>query len=249
MRRHLALMATAVVLATGPLACSAEGPGEGTTPTGEGSVTTTSATGEGVGGSTTAPDGPGERTAEPEAIVASLAPTEDDLEAGEQLVLRAQGDEVDSQVTLDYCGLAYPSEASRLARRQLTIGDDEDLVASVEVVLYEGGADVALDELRAGIDDCPDDEFVDPDIEDQAPLIWDEVPVPQDELGDLAEPRVAVTITVTPEEGEPLTQTGIWQVRGDALIGTYAPDLDRALAFAAASNERLQAANPADLGL
>lgn len=248
MRRQLVLMATTVVLATGAAACSATGSGEGPTPTSAGSATTTSAA-DGGGATTTEPDGPVERTAEPDAIVASLAPTEDDLEAGEQLTLRERGDEVDDQVTLDYCGLDYASESSRLARRQLSIISDEEVAASVEVVLYEGGADVALDELRDAIDQCPEDEFVNPVIEGQAPLIWDDEPLPDDDLGDLAEDRVAVTLTVTPEEGDPQVMTAIWQVRGDAMIGTYAADPDRALALAAAGNERLEAATPADLGL
>lgn len=253
MRRKLVLVAMATVLAAGSVACTSSAGSDAdpaptstsASPTGA-SSTTTAETSTTTIGSTD----PAERTAEPEDIVASLTPTDDDIQDGEQVELREQGDAVDGQVTLDYCSHDFRSESSRIARRQVNIGGPEgEPTGSVEAVLYDGGAGSAIDEVRAAIADCPQDELVDPVIEGQPPYVWDAVAIPESELGELAEDHVAVTVTVTPEEGGPLTQTGIWQVRGDALIATYAPDEARAIALAAAGNARLQAAAPADLGL
>ena len=249
MQRRLVLVA----LATAMVGCSSGGgsdadPAATTTPAAAAAAAAADSTSGSTSGSTAAPEG---RTSEPDDIVAALVPTDDDLDDGEQVRLREGGGEVDGQVTLDYCGYQFVSESSRSARLQVNVeGPEGDPVASVEAVLYAGGADVALNEVRAAIEDCPDDELVESTVAGVPALRYADTPIPEDQLGDLAEDHVAVTVTATPEDrrpGDPDRGLPAPQRRPGGHLRTRRSEGPRELAASAA--QRLAAANPGDLGL
>jgi hypothetical protein len=71
------------------------------------------------------------------------------------------GDDVDGQVTLDFCDARYPSEALRTARNQVAVHDDDEprsyaIVLSMEAVMYRDAAatEQAFRELRAARLSC-----------------------------------------------------------------------------------------------
>ena len=74
------------------------------------------------------------------------------------------GDQVAGQVTLDFCGFDFTSEANRLARRQVVIKFPHagKVGYSNEVVAYdtEAHAAAALEEVRASVTTCPPYRFM-----------------------------------------------------------------------------------------
>src|SRR5690606_8670106 len=99
---------------------------------------------------------PASGEADPQQLVEALAMAEGDLLEGESAELREQGAQVVNQVTLDYCGFTFTTEKQRLARHQVNVYLDEDLAGSNEAVLYAPGqAEVAMDEVRQAISECP----------------------------------------------------------------------------------------------
>ena len=76
-------------------------------------------------------------------------------------------------------------------------------------------------------------------------------PLSRDVLGrllDVADDHVAVDITITTAHGKVVETSSIYQRRGDVLIGSYSPDLDRAVALANSAGRRLAAAPAEQVG-
>jgi hypothetical protein len=74
------------------------------------------------------------------------------------------GDQVAGQVTLDFCGFDFTSEANRVARRQVVImlPHAGKVAYSNEVVAYDNDAHAAaaLEEVRSSVTTCPPHRFM-----------------------------------------------------------------------------------------
>lgn len=163
-----------------------------------------------------------------------------DLEPGQRAQLREFGDQVEDQVTLDYCGFSFASEAKRTARRQINVYAGDESIASNEAVLYEpGGAEQAMAEMRKAISTCPKDELADSNVAGVPDMTWSATPLDPTRLDGLTDDHIGVVITVKTEDGESQQQTMIFQRRGDLLVGSYGPDPDRTVALATAIGARI----------
>ena len=158
-----------------------------------------------------------------------------DLPEGVTFELIPGGDEVAGQVTLDMCGVEFPSEALRVARHQRIARDSADeLIINNENVRYRD-ADAAaqgLAELRAAIAQCDPDAFIESTVSGVPPLKYRIQEIAPDRLSSLSADRVAITADVTSQEGETVTYTLIYQRRGALLVGTFSGSADRVLPYA-----------------
>lgn len=185
---------------------------------------------------------------DPGELVEGIAIADDDLLDGETHQLREQGAQVVNQVTLDYCGYTFTTEAERLSRHQVNVYRGEEYVASNEAVLYApGSAEDAMNQVRQAISECPPGVAVPSVIADVPDLIYAAEPIPADQLGGLTEDHIAVDVTASTPDGESQSVTLIYQRRGDVLVGSYG-DHDRALQLADAVAQRLAAAPASDVG-
>jgi hypothetical protein len=182
-------------------------------------------------------------------VLDALVISESELRDGEALQQREDGKGADGYVTLDYCGYTFESEGERTDRRQVDVVDDSgDQVGSSEAVSYgSGGAERAVAEMRAAIEQCPPDEYADSTVEGVPRLKFRAEPVPEDQLTGVADDRVAAEVTYTDESGKTDATTLIYQRRGDVMIASYSDDPDRAIALAVAAGKRLADADPEDL--
>jgi len=92
-----------------------------------------------------------------QVILASAGLTSTDFATGYTMSLVKDGDSL-TVPTLEFCGASFPSESTRVARRQVVLLDptQQPMGASSEVVLYRTAADAAaaLDQLRAAASSC-----------------------------------------------------------------------------------------------
>lgn len=181
------------------------------------------------------------------AFLAGLGIGDGELRDGEQAALIDYGDQVDGQITLDFCGATFRTERERVARNQTAISDaDGQWAGASEVVRYEPGrAAAALDEVRDAIASCDPDQPADSNVDGVPTAYWTSTPIDDDLLPDVVEDHVAVDVTITAEDGTSQRSAFIYQRRGDLLVGTYATATDRAAELANAVGRRLAAA-PAD---
>ncbi|HET7690619.1 MAG TPA: hypothetical protein VFK41_09585 [Nocardioidaceae bacterium] len=155
--------------------------------------------------------------------VETVVVTTQDLPRGVEVELIPQGDVVEGQTTLDECGQEFPSEADRVARRQVTIaypGDDGSY--SHEVVAYGTNeqALAALHEWRAAVRSCPEDRFVAP-REPGFPPVRTQL-LELHAMSVLAVPDNSVARQVlTTEKGESVHVAAIYQRYGRVLSASY----------------------------
>jgi hypothetical protein len=192
-----------------------------------------------------ASDGPTAAAEGPASLLAGLVIADDDVRDGETAADRERGTEVDTQVTLDYCGVQFPSEALRTGRHQIDITDATgEIVGSNEAVSYEpGGARQAVDEMRGAFIDCPEGAFIESTVEGVPPISFDAFPLMEDDMPDVAADHVGARVTYTEEGGEPAVTYFAFQRRGDVMIASYSNDEARVLELANAAGRRLAAAD------
>lgn len=92
------------------------------------------------------------------AALPTLSVKQEDVPPEFVVSLWPNGDRVEGEVTLNMCSAEYPSEALRIARRQVAVGDRQDrLVMSTEAVAYQTPAATAqaFAELKAAQANCP----------------------------------------------------------------------------------------------
>ncbi len=150
-----------------------------------------------------------------------LAPAQ--IGAGYTGTLIPGGTQVQGQVTLDFCGLTYPSEVLRVARLQVRYTNaSAPFEASNEVVTYTpGGAEQALRELGHAVATCPTGRVARNAVGTVAA---------SRKLRRLTDPRllpgsVAILDDETATVAGKVTTVGtvaVYQVRGRVLSGVYA---------------------------
>jgi len=94
------------------------------------------------------------------AALPFLSVKQDDVPPEFIVTLWPNGDRVEGEVTLNMCSAEYPSEALRIARRQVAVFDQQQrLVLSTEAVAYQTPAATAqaFEELRLAQTNCPRD--------------------------------------------------------------------------------------------
>lgn len=173
--------------------------------------------------------------------------TRGDLPRGYGPNVMQAGDVVDGQVSLDLCGADFPSEARRRARHQVGFEQVERarLVTSETVVYAPGGAAQAMAELRAARRSCTGDP-TESLIDGVPAMAWQLTDVP---LRPGWQPdTLALVVRGTPDGGNTLSATVIYQRRGD-LISVLAlhetPASDRLVAaLGDILSERLERASP-----
>jgi hypothetical protein len=142
--------------------------------------------------------------------------------AGYQLLRFKQGNVVAGQVTLDLCGLSFPSERLRLARRQVAYLHHGKVVQlSNEVVRYKrGGAQQALRELRSAAARCPRGPVSGP-VRGVGPITYRLTRFTNGRL--LREHLALLVHGVGKIDGRHVDTTvlHVFQVRGDVLSGIY----------------------------
>jgi hypothetical protein len=231
-RRCLALV---VVVVLSVAACSADGSSDAGSPAADRASTTDRV-------ATTGPDRDEPETATDQDLADELQPDAAELGAGEQVEPFPSGGQVEGQVSLDYCGFTFRTEELRTGRRQVSIVDGAGQSAgSVEVIVYRpGAAAAAMTEMRRAIEQCPD-ELVPSVVKGVPPLRYVATPLPDPEVISLASDRIAISVTATPEAGEALHRTLVFQRRGRIIIAAYADDDPTALAHARSAAKRLAA--------
>ena len=190
------------------------------------------------------------RTSKAERVVAGLAIGAHDVGTGERAEDYPGGRQVIGQVTLDYCGFPFPSEAKRTARRQVAIRDSENMwLGSNEVVDYrEDGARQAVDEMRTAFIKCPSGKEADSHVGGVPNAAYASFPLDEASLPDVAADHVAARVTETAAGKQPSVRYLILQRRGEVMIGSYGVTAKMALALANAAGRRLAAADAADVG-
>ena len=136
-----------------------------------------------------------------------------------------QGDQVDSQVTLDLCGQQFASEDLRTDRLQYGYARRKsDVWMSNEVVRYQpGGAQQALNELRTAARDCPKRAMIGP-VAGSVPTRYRVRRINDSRL--LPDSLALLVRETGVADGKSFDDTGVlvYQVRGDLLSGVYAFD-------------------------
>lgn len=96
-------------------------------------------------------------SATPEQITQKVALATQDFSDGTTVKLLDDGNVVTGQVTLDYCGYTFTTEAHRVARQQVVLTMPDGREFSNEVVAYDSAAEAAkaLNEVRASASGCP----------------------------------------------------------------------------------------------
>lgn len=193
---------------------------------------------------------PSPRDPDPASLLQRLVIGDDDLRPGERTDIIDGGTDADFEVTLDYCGAAFPSEGHRVARRQQGIADDTNPnIASNEAVLYEPDyAEQALAEIERAVAECPPDKLAESDVVGTPALRTSSRPIPEDQLTSVVADHLAIVETATPENGPELTLAAIFQRRGRVLIISYSPDPARAVALANSAGKRLADSPAEELG-
>ena len=101
----------------------------------------------------------------PSVLVNRVALNPTDFPPRTKVKLYKGGDQVAGQVTLDFCGFDFRSEANRVARRQVGILFPHawKVLYSNEVVAYDSDAHAAaaLEEVRSSVKACPSSRFMD----------------------------------------------------------------------------------------
>jgi hypothetical protein len=157
-----------------------------------------------------------------DTVLALTVPVER-ISSGWLAKLTPGGDTV-SVSTLDLCGVDYPSEAKRTARRQMVYGaSSDDMPVSTEVVTYrDGGAAQAMTELQSAIDHCPGGLVQEKDLHGgmakyhvSKMLVTSAKWLPG---------TIAVVVTIDhPDDGTSYTDGEIVQIRGNVLSIVYGP--------------------------
>jgi hypothetical protein len=171
------------------------------------------------------------------------------LPEGLRFELLPGGDEITGQVTLDMCGVVFPSEGLRLARYQRAARKpDGESVINNENVIYRtaGDATQALNELRAAISGCNQDEFIPSTVQGVPPLRYRLQPIAPNLLTALAGDHVAVTAEVSSQQGETRQYALIYQRRGAILVGTFGRTAEEVLPYAQQAGEALASVSAAD---
>lgn len=156
MKRRAASAAVVAVLGLAGCTSSPPSPSSSSTPTTSPSGSSTPSTEAPTPSASPAPTSSISSAAQ---LVEQVVLTTDDVGDGYQVKLIPGGDQVVGQVTLDYCGFTFTSEAHRVARRQVevltTAGDPTGI--SNEVVAYDTAADAAkaMAEFRNAVKTCP----------------------------------------------------------------------------------------------
>ena len=112
-------------------------------------------------GSATAPSAisaPATRAPSAEQVTNKVALVTKDFTDGTKVKLLGGGNIVKDEVTLDYCGYTFTTEAHRIARQQVVLTTpDGKTEYSNEVVKYDNAAEAAkaLNEVRSSAAHCP----------------------------------------------------------------------------------------------
>lgn len=183
-----------------------------------------------------------------DVVLQAMMPSGADLATGERSALREEGDLVENNVTLDYCGVVYASETARLARRQEMIYDADGAIrASVEAVFYRsGGAVLAIEEVRGAVASCPE-EPRQATVVGVPDMTYRSTPLDPALLSGLVDDHLAIAIAATPEDGPVQNMVSVYQRRGDVLVITYGEEIEPTVDLATAVGARLAGAAEADL--
>ena len=110
----------------------------------------------------------------PVALVKQVVLRPADFPPRTKVKLYPAGDQVAGQVTLDFCGFHFTSEANRLARRQVAVLFPKagKVSYSNEVVAYDTDAHAAaaLQELRQSVTTCPPYRFMGSTVKGVPPI-------------------------------------------------------------------------------
>jgi hypothetical protein len=186
---------------------------------------TTSATSSPAASSSPSASATGSAATTPAALVEQVVLAAGDVATGYAVKLIPGGDRVAGQVTLDYCGYRYASEAHRVARRQVAVYTSSgDMVgASNEVVAYDTPAHAAeaLAEFTAAVKRCPRNVFAKGTVSGQPPIRYDKGTLSTSTQ--LPLPGNAVVMITETAKGIPghLYNVYIMQVRGTVLDAVY----------------------------
>lgn len=135
--------------------------------------------------------------------------------------LNPGGDEVAGQVSLDLCYGDFPSEALRVARHQVSVGDQSGAWVSSEAILYDSPAEAeqAMGELRRAQRDCPEGPV---DSGDGESVTWRFAAAPDtawpQEPG-IARQAYAFTVSAS---GQSWQGTATYLQRGRMILALYA---------------------------
>jgi hypothetical protein len=164
-----------------------------------------------------------------QSVLDAAALNQSDVPSGYKVLLFNGGDEVAGQVTLDFCGANYPSEALRVARHQVGLTDSsgQDLLFSTEAVAYTSSAATAqaFSELRSAAADCPD-TFVASPVQGEPPLKTVVLPPPDTAWPNVSGVgRLTLEATVSDQQGQSQTSLAVYLRHGSILLGVYFDDL------------------------
>lgn len=146
-----------------------------------------------------------------------------DVPAGIEVGLYQGGDQVAGQVTLDLCGAAFPSEALRVARRQVGVFTGQRQFFSTEAVLYRSPAAraQAISEVIHAIATCPTG-FVHSHVTSEPPLKTSFAPPPDGGWPPTAGiDRLALDLTLSDQAGNSDHEVEVFLSRGSLLLGLY----------------------------
>ena len=146
-----------------------------------------------------------------------------DVPAGFDVGLYKGGDQVAGQVTLDLCGATFPSEAFRIARRQVAVVSGQTEYFSTEAVMYANAADraEAVNEVMHAVAACPTG-FVQGNVAGEPPLKTTFAASPDADWPATAGiDRLALDLTVSDQQGDSEREVQVFLSRGALLLGLY----------------------------
>ena len=149
----------------------------------------------------------------------------DFVTADMRLYLPKGGRRVVGEVTLDQCGGHFPSEAARIARRQMGVvvrGMVPGTGYSNEVVVYTGDAAAqALSELRAATRACPTGRYLRSAVAGTPPLRYEILANHSNPARLPVHSGQYILERLTARSGRSLYLAAVFQQKGDVLDGSY----------------------------
>jgi hypothetical protein len=171
--------------------------------------------------------------ADEEALVDAVSLTAADAAEGAIFEPYEGGRAVADQISLDLCFARFDTEAKRVARNQVGIGDgDGSSWVSSEAILYSSPevAEEAMRELESARRNCPDTEVPAP-TSDRESLTWRFTDPPD---GDWPKAsgirRQSYAFTVTDPSGAEWSSTATYLQRGRMILALYATPAESAAA-------------------
>lgn len=179
-------------------------------------------------GSTTSPTvsragSAAKQTPAAQSVLMQVVVQPSDVPAGVNVGLYNRGDQVGGQVTLDLCGATFPSEALRVARRQVGVFAGQTQFFSTEAVLYRSSAAraQAITEVMHAVATCPKG-FEQGNVHGEPALKTSFGPPPDRGWPATAGiDRLALDLTLSDQSGDSVHEIEVFLARGSLLLGLY----------------------------